>query len=655
MRFNRSFVSDATPGSPLPAHRVSRRRHARRLPGLGLLFVFVLVCITTLQIRHATHPLVVPDGASVLTLGETYDLHDLGVADIDGNGRLDIYSVNHSNRQLMLVQNDAGGFDDRLVESGLSQSREFPGVETGHILPDRTAPGLYIYWHHGRLILETTTGFSGSGQLQFPRGLKLHASGGAQLTHLGLHAFSFDMPPRSRIEVASWNHYFVPIITLDPAVSLSAVFVGPGRIQPGSARIVLPEQDRHAIAWGDVNDDGAPDAFIARGGDEGNLSSTYPDARDELLVSGSGTFTDTAGEAGLVKHGLPGRSAHWVDLNHDGRLDLFVGNGRETQPNRDAPNQAFLQDPDGRFHDEAAALGLELPGQGRPLWVDVDRDGDMDLVWASATSIRLLTNRGTHFDQVVLAVIDREPSQMTAADFDGDGDTDVFVASKGGNLMLHGFAGTLQVLRPSQFGLPARSFAANWVDYDNDGVLDLHLLPQGIQRQVMPGQFQSTDLYSLKRSLLLSDRRVMCTWFDADNNGSRDLLISIPDVTSGILARINETLHQQPLFRPRKWSVMLVNVDAPHAHRWLQVTLVGPNGNRPAIGARVDLFTPTRRYTQHVGHAEGAARSQGHYRLYFGLGQERSIDRLTVTWPGGREVELMAPPLNRHLTIHHDS
>src|SRR5690606_12560107 len=133
-------------------------------------------------------------------------------------------------------------------------------------------------------------------------------------------------------------------------------------------------------------------------------------------------------------------------------------------------------------------------------------------------------------------------------------------------------------------GLPARSFAANWVDYDNDGVLDLHLLPQGIQRQVMPGQFQSTDLYSLKRSLLLSDRRVLCTWFDADNNGSRDLLISIPDVASSIGARIDETLRQQPLFRPREWQVRLVKVNAPPMNRWLQVTLVGPAGNRPAIG-----------------------------------------------------------------------
>src|SRR5690606_13483770 len=150
------------------------------------------------------------------------------------------------------------------------------------------------------------------------------------------------------------------------------------------------------------------------------------------------------------------------------------------------------------------------------LWVDVDRDGDMDLVWADATSIRLFANRGNRFDPTVLATIDREPNQMTAADFDGDGDTDVFIASKGGNLMLHGFAGTFQVLRPSEFGLPARSFSANWVDYDNDGVQDLHLLPQGIQRQVAPRRFESTDLFSLKRSLLLSDRRVLCTWFDAD-------------------------------------------------------------------------------------------------------------------------------------------
>ena len=61
----------------------------------------------------------------------------------------------------------------------------------------------------------------------------------------------------------------------------------------------------------------------------------------------------------------------------------------------------------------------------------------------------------------------------------------------------------------------------------------------------------------------------------------------------------------------------------------------GKAGNRPALGARVIIATPTGKQTAVVGWAEGSHYGAGHYRIYFGLGSSRRIDTLTVIWPDG--------------------
>jgi hypothetical protein len=87
------------------------------------------------------------------------------------------------------------------------------------------------------------------------------------------------------------------------------------------------------------------------------------------------------------------------------------------------------------------------------------------------------------------------------------------------------------------------------------------------------------------------------------------------------------------------------------ANHWLQVELVGPPGNRPGIGAKVEVVTAGSRQVQQVGAAEGSHFSQGHYRLYFGLGQHASPKRVRILWPDGRAQELRDPAGDRLLTV----
>ena len=75
-------------------------------------------------------------------------------------------------------------------------------------------------------------------------------------------------------------------------------------------------------------------------------------------------------------------------------------------------------------------------------------------------------------------------------------------------------------------------------------------------------------------------------------------------------------------------------------NHWLQIKLVGREGNRQAIGAQVSVITPNGRQIQEVGSTDGAFFSQGHYRLYFGLGTHDNATAVKIRWPDGLQQEI---------------
>jgi hypothetical protein len=123
-------------------------------------------------------------------------------------------------------------------------------------------------------------------------------------------------------------------------------------------------------------------------------------------------------------------------------------------------------------------------------------------------------------------------------------------------------------------------------------------------------------------------------WYDINNDGTRDVLIALNE---------NQTFHRWWELSEKDtflWKFFTyLNTDT--RNHWLQLKLVGASGNREAIGARVTLTTPDGQQLQEVGINDGAFYSQGHYRLYFGLGQHSKADRITIHWPDGKTQELM--------------
>lgn len=203
-------------------------------------------------------------------------------------------------------------------------------------------------------------------------------------------------------------------------------------------------------------------------------------------------FQDVTEEAGLRtvtsgSHcGAYAAGAAWGDVEGDGDLDLYV-------PERLRPSQLWINDGTGHFTDEAARRGVDNDrsmGVGA-VFADFDNDGDQDLYLSNDGPNRLYRNDGTgHFVDVAPAAGVATPTTDASAawgDYDGDGLLDLYVVSytpctppdfyDQDRLFHNEGDGTFTdrtSLLPEDATFGA-GFQAGWWDYDNDGDQDLYL------------------------------------------------------------------------------------------------------------------------------------------------------------------------------------
>jgi hypothetical protein len=233
--------------------------------------------------------------------------------------------------------------------------------------------------------------------------------------------------------------------------------------------------------------------------------------------------------------------------------------------------------------------------------------------------------------------------KFAVTDYDRDGDPDVFSSSKRGNLLLRNQNGRFEIVDVAAAGLPPRSTTASWVDFDNDGLPDLHLVPQGMFRQRADHTFEETRILAVDPGRY--DAAIV-NWADLDNDGRLDVLMALDE--SAAFSRWWE-FRKPPKQRGRWEVVALRNVgDAGH---WLQVDLAGDPVNRQGIGAAVSIGVGESVLLQTVGANEGSFFSQGHYRLHFGLGSHAKADAIKVRWSDGYEQVLKEVAANRLVTV----
>ncbi len=574
----------------------------------------------------------------------SFHLFDVGVTDINGDGALDLFTTNHSARQSFLFGNGQGGFQSVPLEQlGLSQSESFPGLEDSDETPEFDRPGVYMFWRDSRLVMHAHNIDQAppvSGKILFYTPVTVEEEGAFAYTMAqpegdqGQVIVSFTARADGEMVLTPQPYPRVgsPItIQLDDPAWTENVFLGLFAISPSQPSFSLDLQDRHGMVWHPFVGSAASDLLIAGGANLGLTDILESSRRAYELFEGSdGVFKRLdAANLGLQKKDCPARKVGLSDVNGDGLADVYIVCIRNT------PNQLFLQKEDGHFVDVAAELGVDMPDGGTFAWLDVDNDTRPDLLWAGENGFWLFRNRGDRFEPAKLEGPRIWAQNIALADYDGDGDGDVFVASKDANLFFENREGTLYYRDPKTLGLPAQSLAAVWVDVDNDGRVDLSTVPDGVFRQVADAKFQQSSRYhTFDLPSIEKLRSARVTWFDADNDGFRDVVLAVQDI------------HKQ-------WRVAYFRHPG-NANHWLEVQLLGPKGNERAIGAQVTVVTPTGQQTMRVGWAEGSHYGLGHYRLYFGLGDAQQIDTLIVTWPDGAQQIHSQLPVDQILQLSYD-
>jgi hypothetical protein len=205
------------------------------------------------------------------------------------------------------------------------------------------------------------------------------------------------------------------------------------------------------------------------------------------------------------------------------------------------------------------------------VWIDPDDDGDLDLLTPRHSALVLHHNEDGRFEPIRLAAAVAGVGTLSVADYDADGD--VLRSAPQGNLLLVNREGVLEAADNVALGLPAASDVGRFVDYDNDGLTDIHLVPGGLYRQTADHTFELSPWLGDTVSDTL--KAAFATWFDADADGDCDLVLA--------------TREQ----KTRDWQTTWHrNVGA--RHHWLQVDLIGPPGNRQALGASVRLTAGDR-------------------------------------------------------------
>jgi hypothetical protein len=632
-----------------------------------------------------------------------HQIYDMGVVDADNDGQLDLYTANHNYRQFLFLGAGAGRYKDVLSEWKLDQSPTLPGIEQSWTPPSISQPGMYIYWVGDTLHLqfhevERLGPVKGTIHL-FNRASVVKSEGveirqdvsepgdvpGSLLEfsttrsgHVVLYLDSRGAPLRFAIE-SSWartntfvgSNGIVPQPysgVVDPAAAKA------GDKCPTCLEFEMTLLDRHGMAWSDFNGDGIPDVFINRGALGGTLRS-FPKAvrdqvGDELLLSqGRGRFVDRARESGIQKKDCSGRHVRWVDFDQDGLLDLFINCLDRGSVLGGYPKQFYRQGPEKRFDDVAAKVKLDLPDHEfvDMVWFDGDGDGRIDLFTHEDTGyflyrlvdgayVRQLVHTGP-FERASVPGLKGNTSdywqfdgKLSVADFNADGHLDVFVASKKGNVLLvNEGGGKFRSVDPASIGLPTESVAAVWVDYDNDGRMDLHAVPEGLFRQDAAGRFVRTGLLTLPSAKY---QAAIINWYDRDNDGDLDVVIALQENAS--LWRWWEKLYKSDDVKGRddrfNWKILAYR-NLTQKSNWLQLQLAGATGNPEGIGAYVTLTTKSGRQARQVGSHDGSYFSEGHYRLYFGLGDEKGPVSAEVRWPDGNRQSIQDISINQRLII----
>ncbi len=352
---------------------------------------------------------------------------------------------------------------------------------------------------------------------------------------------------------------------------------------------LLDPVNSNAAAWGDFDNDGWIDLFVA-----------CEHQRNRLYRNrGDGSFENVAVTA--LVDGDPAwfcKGCTWIDYDNDGYSDLFLNS-------LDDSGRLYHNDRDGRFTEVTVSMGIDGPYQGFSCWAwDYDNDGWLDIF---ATSV------DRELSEVVKGLIGRPRSVH-------------------GGRLFRNLDGTGFENRTAEAGLDMvfAPMGSNFADFDNDGWLDFYLgtgepsvatlVPNRMFKNV--GGVRFADITSSSRTgHLQKGHGVACG--DWDRDGDVDLFMEAGGAVNG--DKYHNLLFQNP----------------GQKNHWLTLKLIGRKTNRAAIGARIKLVTASQPpLTIHRLVSSGSSFGANALEQTIGLAGANRIASLEIRWPTSETTQV---------------
>ena len=435
------------------------------------------------------------------------------------------------------------------------------------------------------------------------------------------------------------------------------------------------------VSSADINKDGYIDLFLTTIASQVDNSKRNKTLSPNLVYinNGDGTFSDQSSKFRINKRNFS-TSSSFGDINADGFPDLFVSNYFKNFYFEESPfnthNLAILNhysineeyetgedeiyiNVQGKYFKEVSNLLVDA-GKGYGfggVFTDFDNDNDLDLFiindfGETSESNRLLVNmypelRFENKSRELKINFGLKSMGVGVGDYNNDNFLDYhvtnifagpFIVNRGNglsfvNLMNNVGTGINKIKSFNNYEAVIIGWGSLFLDYDNDTDLDLFNSNGPINPMVNPIPnilFENKGrVFELNESSGVMDYGIArgSVHFDYDNDGDQDIFV------------VNQRPINDMSYRGGVVGSKLYRNDSSNKNNWLKIKLKGKQSTTRGLGARVRVVCDDLNMIREVDGGSSHA-SQNTSIVHFGVGENKKIDSLIISWPGGKKQHL---------------
>jgi enediyne biosynthesis protein E4 len=541
----------------------------------------------------------------------------VAVADVDGDGKLDLYFVNQLGGNELWRNLGGGKFENITPTAGVALTDKICVAAAFADIDNDGRPDLFVTTVRGGNVLfrnagngrfEDITSSAGVGYVGHSSGIvffDFNRDGLLDLFVVNVGKYTFDTKGRGDYYRAYPGAF---VGHLEPARSEQSILYqnfGGGRFKD-----ISKEMNLQHTAWSgeatacDVNEDGFPDLYVV---------TMQGDDKYYENQAGKGFVEKTAEYFPKTPWGAMG--IKFFDFNNDGRADLYITDMHSDMTQ--AQTGVGTKDYSPRFEKEKSDAWCTVE------WNDQILQGASNNIFGNA----FYQNLGNQHFAEVSQKIGAEtywPWGPSVGDLNADGFEDIFVTAGMGYPFRYGANSVLLNERgqhfvdaefalgvePRQAGIEIPYFTIDCSGEDKDKGMCYH--KKGLYRVLASTSSRSSVIV------------------DIDDDGDLDL--------------ITNDMNDRP-------QILISNLAQTKKINFLKVHLVGTASNRDALGAVIRVKCGGQAYTR-LNDGKSGYLAQSQMPLYFGLGDNSRIDSIEVTWPSGKsQTANQSLNLNGPITI----